>query len=59
MNMLLTDDLVAVELTKGRDCVDIDERLELVDMGDAVRETKQVSPYPLYADSIYGVGFPG
>ena len=29
---------------------------QLVDLGDAAEETRQVSPWPIYADSIYEWG---
>lgn len=56
MNTLLMEDLGAVVVTKGCDCLDIDEKLELIDMGDVVRETKQIAQYPMYADWMFGVG---
>ena len=32
------------------------ERIELIDLGDATVETKQLSPWPIYFDSQLGVG---
>jgi hypothetical protein len=32
------------------------EKLDLMDLGDAAEETKQLAPYPLYRDSVYGYG---
>jgi hypothetical protein len=35
----------------------VDESLQLTDLGDAMVETKQVSPFPpQYQDWIYGLG---
>jgi hypothetical protein len=36
------------------------EELEVVDLGDAAEETRQLSPYPVYHDSAYNIGeYPG
>lgn len=56
MNTLLTDTSSPAALEKAPDCQNRDERLELIDMGDAARETKQVAQYPLWADSLLGMG---
>jgi hypothetical protein len=31
-------------------------KLELIDLGDAVKETKQWLPYPWYMDNVYYLG---
>lgn len=56
MNTLPTDNSSAAELEKAPDYQNREERLELIDMGDAARETKQVAPYPIWPDSVLGVG---
>ena len=56
MNTLPTNNSSAAEIEKARPCQNREERLELIDMGDAARETKQVAVYPLYLDSMLGVG---
>ena len=34
-----------------------EESFKLVDLGDAMKETKQFSPWPpFYVDSVYGFG---
>lgn len=33
------------------------DEIEVVDLGDAIEETKQAFYYPQYADSIYGLGW--
>ena len=36
------------------------EELEVVDLGDAAEETRQLSPFPAYHDSVYNMGeWPG
>jgi hypothetical protein len=56
VNTLPTDTSSAAELEKAPDCRNREEQVELVDMGDAVRETKQVAPAPFFADSLLGMG---
>lgn len=56
MNNLPTDNSNAAGLEKAPDFQNPKDRLEVIDMGDAARETKQVAPYPLWADSLLGVG---
>ena len=38
------------------DLLEVEEGLDLVELGDAVEETRQLNPFPLYTDSIYGYG---
>lgn len=33
-----------------------DEELALLDLGDAMEETKQCNPFPQWADSTFGLG---
>lgn len=56
MNTLPSDNSSAAEIEKARPCPNREERLEFIDMGDAVRETKQVTQVPFYADSLLGIG---
>ena len=39
------------------DLADVElEGLDWVDLGDAAEETRQHNPWPLYNDSVYGMG---
>lgn len=34
----------------------MDEQLQLIDLGDAVMETRQTAYYPFVPDSVFGTG---
>jgi hypothetical protein len=52
-------DLNNDELTepRGGQAKSLVEGLEVIDLGDPRKETKQVSQFPRYADSVFGVGW--
>ena len=60
MDRSRSGDLNNIELTARPDGTseqsDHCEGLEIVVLGDAVRETKQASQWPLFIDSIFGMG---
>lgn len=35
----------------------LEDAVKLIDLGDAVEETKQLSPHGVFADCQYGIGF--
>lgn len=52
----------SLELTISRDPLssksgDSGEGLQVIDLGDARQETRQVSQFPRYFDSIWGMGW--
>lgn len=63
MDKLRSEGLNALELTNPRDFLNskpgesVVKGLQVIDLGDAREETKQVSQFPRYADSVFGVGW--
>lgn len=46
-------------LGESKQCVDELEQMEIVDLGDFVEQTRQLSPVSAYVDSSFAVGWPG